>query len=213
MTSNPINRRVSSGCPTPLSAVNLTYLKLSCFLHSPLAVWSHIFTGCSQGGKVTFGNMLCTFKKETASSMLSFPLDNGNLQDVGGERVSGNHRRLLTGMTPPWGACLQGVGSVWEVGAPHRCCSNPNNPNLSIKSMCTWRVLSTALITVNINNVANGNQTFPLATHSFLCCKISRFPLGYHPIPRLRQRMREYQQDGENLWFCLTWDPEILINT
>ena len=25
-------------------------------------VWSHIFTGCSQGGKVTFGNMLCTFR-------------------------------------------------------------------------------------------------------------------------------------------------------
>ena len=24
-------------------------------------LWSHIFTGCSQGGKVTFGNMLCTF--------------------------------------------------------------------------------------------------------------------------------------------------------
>ena len=39
----------------------LNYLKLSCFLHYPLTVWSHIFTGCCQGGKVTFGNKLCTF--------------------------------------------------------------------------------------------------------------------------------------------------------
>ena len=32
----------------------------SCFLHYPLMVLSHIFTGCSQGGKVTFGDTLCT---------------------------------------------------------------------------------------------------------------------------------------------------------
>ena len=31
-------------------------------LCSFIMVWSHIFTGCSQGGKVTFRNMLCTFK-------------------------------------------------------------------------------------------------------------------------------------------------------
>ena len=40
----------------------VNYLKLSCFLHYPLTVWSHTFTGCSQGGKVTFGNTLYTFK-------------------------------------------------------------------------------------------------------------------------------------------------------
>ena len=33
-------------------------LKLSCFLHFPLTVWSHIFTGCSQEWKVTLGNTL-----------------------------------------------------------------------------------------------------------------------------------------------------------
>ena len=27
-----------------------------------ISVWSQIFTGCSQGGEVTLGNMLCTFK-------------------------------------------------------------------------------------------------------------------------------------------------------
>ena len=39
----------------------INYLKLLCFLHYPLTVWSHIFTGCSQGGKVIFGNTLCSF--------------------------------------------------------------------------------------------------------------------------------------------------------
>ena len=33
--------------------VSRNYLKLLCFLHYPLTVWSHIFTECSQGGKVT----------------------------------------------------------------------------------------------------------------------------------------------------------------
>ena len=39
----------------------INFLKLLCFLHYLLMMWSHIFTGCSQGGKVTFWNMLCTF--------------------------------------------------------------------------------------------------------------------------------------------------------
>ena len=36
----------------------INYLKRSCFLHYPLTVWHHIFTGCSHGGKL-FGNILC----------------------------------------------------------------------------------------------------------------------------------------------------------
>ena len=43
-------------------ASRINYLEISWFLHYPLNVWSHIFTGCSQGGKVTFGNTLSTFK-------------------------------------------------------------------------------------------------------------------------------------------------------
>ena len=42
----------------------INYLKLSCFLHYSLTVWCHIFTVCSQGGKVTFGNTSCTFKNK-----------------------------------------------------------------------------------------------------------------------------------------------------
>ena len=45
-----------------------TFQSISWFLHYLLTVWSHIFTGCSQGGKLTFGNISCPFK------------DDGNLQ-------------------------------------------------------------------------------------------------------------------------------------
>ena len=41
---------------TKVCRARINYLKLWCFLYYPLMVWSHIFTGCSQGGKVTFGN-------------------------------------------------------------------------------------------------------------------------------------------------------------
>ena len=41
---------------TKVCEARINYLKLSCFLHYPLTVWSHISTGCSQGGKVTLGN-------------------------------------------------------------------------------------------------------------------------------------------------------------
>ena len=47
----------------------INYLKPSCLLHYPLTVWSHNFTGCSQGGEVTFGNTLCTFKISPTGGM------------------------------------------------------------------------------------------------------------------------------------------------
>ena len=56
------SRKVSCGMLTKVCRARINYIKLSCFLHYPHMVWSHIFTGCSQGGKVIFGNTLCTFK-------------------------------------------------------------------------------------------------------------------------------------------------------
>ena len=56
------SHEVSYGMLTKVCRARINYLKLWCFLHYPLTVWSYIFTGCSQGGKVTFGYMLCTFK-------------------------------------------------------------------------------------------------------------------------------------------------------
>ena len=56
------SREVSCGMLTKVCRARINYLKLSCFLHYPLTVWSHIFTRCSQGGKVTFRNTLCIFK-------------------------------------------------------------------------------------------------------------------------------------------------------
>ena len=56
------SRKVSCGMLTKVCKVCKNCLKLSRFLHYPLTVWSHIFTGCNQGGKVTFGNTLYTFK-------------------------------------------------------------------------------------------------------------------------------------------------------
>ena len=52
-------------------AGRITYLKLSCFLHYRLTVWRHIFAGCSQGRKLTFGNILCTFKYTQNSDIWS----------------------------------------------------------------------------------------------------------------------------------------------
>ena len=51
---------VSCGMLTKVCESCINYLKLLCFLYYPLIliVWSHIFTGCSQGGKVTFRNTL-----------------------------------------------------------------------------------------------------------------------------------------------------------
>ena len=54
---------VSCAMFTKVCAAHVNYLKLSCFLLYPLTVWCHIFTGCSQGGRVTFGNTLCTFNR------------------------------------------------------------------------------------------------------------------------------------------------------
>ena len=54
-------REVSCEMLTNVCRAWINLLKLSCVLHYPLTVWSHIFTGCSQGGKVTLGNTLCTF--------------------------------------------------------------------------------------------------------------------------------------------------------
>ena len=47
---------------TKVCRARINYLKLLSFLRYLLTVWSHIFTQCSQGGKVTLGNTLCTFK-------------------------------------------------------------------------------------------------------------------------------------------------------
>ena len=59
------SHEVSCGMLPKVCKALINYLKHLCFLHYPLSVWSHIFTGCSQGGKVTFGNTLCTFKTRT----------------------------------------------------------------------------------------------------------------------------------------------------
>ena len=56
-----VSREVSCGMLTKVCRVCINYLKLSCFRHYALTVRSHIFTGCCQGGKVTFGYTLCTF--------------------------------------------------------------------------------------------------------------------------------------------------------
>ena len=56
------SRQVSCGMLTKVCKAHINYLKRSCFLHYLLMVWSHIFPGCSQGGKVTVSNTLCTFK-------------------------------------------------------------------------------------------------------------------------------------------------------
>ena len=56
-----VSREVSCGMLTKVCRARRNYLKLSCFLHYPLTACSHILIGCSHGGKVTFGNMLCTF--------------------------------------------------------------------------------------------------------------------------------------------------------
>ena len=50
------------GLFTKVCAGRINYLELSCLFHYPLTVWRHIFTRCSQRGKLTFGNILCTFK-------------------------------------------------------------------------------------------------------------------------------------------------------
>ena len=49
---------VSKGLFWKVCAAHINYLEISWFLHYPLTVWSHIFPGCNQGGKVTFGNTL-----------------------------------------------------------------------------------------------------------------------------------------------------------
>ena len=46
---------------TNVCQAHINYLKLSCFLQYPLALGCHVFTGCSQVEKVTFGNALYTF--------------------------------------------------------------------------------------------------------------------------------------------------------
>ena len=55
-------REVSCGMLPKVCKARINSLKLLCFLHYLLTVRSYIFTRCSQGGKVTFGNTLCTFK-------------------------------------------------------------------------------------------------------------------------------------------------------
>ena len=56
------SREVRCGMLMKDCKAHINYLKLSYFLHSSLMVWSHIFRGCSQGGKLTYGTTLCTFK-------------------------------------------------------------------------------------------------------------------------------------------------------
>ena len=56
------SREVSCGMLTKVCKGRINYLNLLWFVHYPLTEWSHILTWCTQGGKVTFRNMLCTFK-------------------------------------------------------------------------------------------------------------------------------------------------------
>ena len=65
------SREVSCEMLTKVCRARINYLNLSCFLHYPHTVWSHIFTGCSHGGKVTFGNTLCTFNSPPLSWLYS----------------------------------------------------------------------------------------------------------------------------------------------
>ena len=65
------SREVSCGMLTKVCRARRNYLKLSCFLHYPLTAWNHIFTGCSQGGKVTFENTWCTFNNPGVESPLT----------------------------------------------------------------------------------------------------------------------------------------------
>ena len=53
----------SGGLFTKVCAARINYLGICWFLHYPLSVWSHIFTECSQGGKLTSGNISCPFNK------------------------------------------------------------------------------------------------------------------------------------------------------
>ena len=49
---------------TKVCVAHINHLEISWFLHYLFAVWSHIFTGCSQWGKVTFlilRNVSCAF--------------------------------------------------------------------------------------------------------------------------------------------------------
>ena len=61
----PLAWLVSCAMFTKVCAAHINYLEISWFLHYPLTVWSHVCTGCIQGGNVTFyilGNISCTFK-------------------------------------------------------------------------------------------------------------------------------------------------------
>ena len=42
-----------------------------------------MFTGCSQGGKVTFGNTLCTFKRRYNDVNMAGDGPGGGLEDEG----------------------------------------------------------------------------------------------------------------------------------
>ena len=47
---------VSCGMLTKVCKARINLFETLSFLHYSLTAWSHIFTGCNQGGKVTFGN-------------------------------------------------------------------------------------------------------------------------------------------------------------
>ena len=72
---------ISCGMLTKVCRVCINYLKLLYFLNYPLMVWSHIFTGCSQGEKVTFGNTLWTF------NILVLSVDYTESQSINRERI------------------------------------------------------------------------------------------------------------------------------
>ena len=59
------SHEVSCGMLTKMCSTLINYLNLLCFLHFPFTVWSHIFTGCSQRGKVTFGNTIQNTKQKS----------------------------------------------------------------------------------------------------------------------------------------------------
>ena len=64
---------VSKGLIWKVCAAHINYLENSWFLHYPLTVWGHVFTGCSQGGKLTFENIWCPFNVARWEGFLDYP--------------------------------------------------------------------------------------------------------------------------------------------
>ena len=124
------SREVSCGILTKVCRARRNYFKLSCFLHYPLTVWSHIFTGCSQGEKATFGNMLCPLSTLILTQTVCVPLQ-GVMQverKLGGRLLDkpkqilfqfagGNLCLTIEELGPGWRSKLQANYQVSRTGA------------------------------------------------------------------------------------------------